>query len=77
MNSLLSYIISSISNDSSDVKISVIEVDNDIKFIIKAGEKSKAKIIGREGKIINSIRDYLKSISKKFNKRIYIEINEN
>ncbi|HOJ86498.1 MAG TPA: KH domain-containing protein [Elusimicrobiales bacterium] len=77
MNSLISYIVSSIAEDVSDIKVELLEGDNDIKVLITTGPKSKSKLIGREGKVINSIRDYFKSVSKKFNKKIYIEINEN
>lgn len=77
MNSLVSYILSSIVEDLSDVKVDLIEGDNDVKFVITTGPKSRSKIIGREGKVINSVRDYFRAVSKKFNKKIYIEINEN
>lgn len=77
MNDLISYMISSILGDKNKVNITLVENENELRVQINADPSSKSKLIGRDGKVINSIREYLRAISKKFNKRVYIEINEN
>jgi len=72
MEKLFSYIISNLVDNKNSVKISVVETDYDLKFSIKTDKRERTKIIGKDGKIINSIRDYFKAISKKFNKKVYI-----
>jgi predicted RNA-binding protein YlqC (UPF0109 family) len=69
--------ISSILGYKNDVNITLVENENELRVQINASSSSKSKLIGRDGKVINSMREYLRAISKKFNKRVYIEINEN
>ncbi len=76
MQDLIGYIISSMVDNKNDVKLKVEEDDSTIKFIIKTNAKTRAKIIGKDGKIINTLRDYCKAVSRKFNKKVYIEVNE-
>lgn len=76
MHNLVSYIITSISR-TKDIEITAFESNDTLKFVVNAPQNIKSKIIGRDGKVINSVRDYIRSVSKKFNKKIYIEINDN
>mgnify|MGYP001138448241 CR=1 FL=1 len=72
MVKLFSYIFSNLLDDKNSLDVTVYETEYDIKFSIKADKKEIKKIIGKDGKIINSIRDYFKAVSKKFNKKVYI-----
>lgn len=76
MHNLISYIITSILQ-TKEIEITAFESNDTLKFVVKAPQNIKSKIIGKNGKVINSVRDYIKSVSKKFNKKVYIEINDN
>ncbi|MEF3279995.1 MAG: KH domain-containing protein [Elusimicrobiota bacterium] len=77
MQNLLSYIVFSIVDDKKGINLSLFEKNEEMIFHISANSKNKSKLIGRDGKVINSIRDYLMAVSRKFNKKVYIEIDDN
>jgi predicted RNA-binding protein YlqC (UPF0109 family) len=74
MEKLFSYIFSILVGDKDAVKVSVSDTDYEIRFLVKAGQRERLRIIGRDGKVITSVRDYFKAVSKKFNKKVYISI---
>ncbi|MCX7641207.1 MAG: KH domain-containing protein [Elusimicrobiales bacterium] len=78
MDGLLCYIFKGlVKNEYLKIRINMIENDNEIAFQITIPHNMKSSIIGKDGKIINAVRDYFKAISKKFgNKRIFIKVNE-
>ncbi len=77
MDFLLAYIIKGICENHSQIHVSMAESDNDFRFYIKIPKSLRHRIIGKDGKVINTIRDYLKIVSKKFhNKKIFIKVDE-
>ncbi|MGC8867616.1 MAG: KH domain-containing protein [Elusimicrobiales bacterium] len=77
MDSLLAYIIKGICENYRELKLMMIEADNDIRFNISIPRSLRHRIIGKDGKVISSIRDYLKVVSRKFQgKKIFINVNE-
>lgn len=78
MVEVFSYILKSLlADEASVVKVRVGEKEDKLFFYLTIPHRLKSRIIGRDGKVINAIKDYLKTISKKFgNKKIFVRINE-
>lgn len=77
MEQLFLCILNGIVKDKDKCKVIVNSDENTLKFSVKVTSGDKLNLIGKDGKVINSIRDYLKTVSKKFNKKVYVEVNEN
>jgi len=77
MKKALDYIMNSIVDEPDKVEISQEEDSGILTFKIKAASSDMGKIIGKNGKIIRSIRNVLKIPAIKQNKRINILLEEN
>ena len=76
MEDLLTYLIEPLVSDIKKVKIEKIQEDNSVKFLISIPKKDIAKVIGKEGKMIKSIKNLLKIRSIKENVFASIEVQE-
>lgn len=76
MKKILEHIVASIVDNEKEVKIEESEQDGIISFIIHVAKDDMGKIIGKEGKIIRSIRNVMKIPAIKQGKRIQIAIAE-
>ena len=70
---MLETIIKSLATDVDAVSINEIEGEKIIIYEVKVAESDMGKIIGKEGKIANSIRTIMKALAAKENKKISIE----
>ena len=73
MKEVLETIIKSLVDNKSAVEIKEIDEEKKVTFEVKVDEKDFGKIIGKQGKIAQSIRTIMKSLSKK---RIKVEFLE-
>jgi len=76
MKDALQYIISAIVDDSDVVKIEEKEDDGLLNFIVTVAKEDMGKIIGKEGKVIRSIRNVMKIKAMKQDARINITLAE-
>jgi len=77
MKKALEYILLSIVENPDKVKVEEKEEENGIvNFTVKVAKEDMGKVIGKNGKIIRSIRNVLKIPAIKENKRINIELAE-
>lgn len=77
MTELLSQIIKQIVDHPEAVNVNEVQGERAIVLEIKVAEDDIGKVIGREGRIINSLRQIIKAAAGKRNKRVNIElINE-
>ncbi len=75
MQDFLNYIVSLIVDHPEDIKIEERSLGENIsQYIISANGEDMGKIIGKEGKIIQAIRNVAKILAIKENKQIRIEI---
>ncbi len=74
MKDILTFIVKSIVDNPESVSIEESEQDGIIQFIITADVSDYGKIIGKEGKIIRSIRNVMKIPAIKQEKRINISL---
>ncbi len=73
MKDVLETIIKNLVDNKSAVEIKEIEEDKKVTFEVKVDEKDFGKIIGKQGKIAQSIRTIMKSLS---NKKVNVEFLE-
>lgn len=73
MKEMLETIIKSLVTNQDAVSINEIDGEKNIIFEVKVAENDMGKIIGKEGRIANSIRTIMKALAAKENKKISIE----
>ncbi len=76
MKDTLMHLVSQIVDNPKDVKIKEEEQEGIIQFIISVNKEDMGKIIGKEGKVIRSLRNVMKIPAMKENKRINISLEE-
>lgn len=74
MKELSEYIIKSLVDRPERVELSMIESEKTTIVEIKVDEGDKGKIIGKEGRIIKSIRTILQAAAAKNRKRVVVEM---
>lgn len=77
MEELVSYIVKSLVVFKDDVKIETSK-ENDTTVILKVyvNEKDLGKVIGKNGKVANSLRNIVKSVQTDNNVRYFVKIME-
>ena len=73
MKQVLETIIKNIVENQDDVSIIEKEEADKIAFEIKVAESDMGRIIGRQGKIANSIRIVMKALGSREKKRVSVE----
>lgn len=75
MKDLISYIVSLIIDHPKDLVIEERAMgESSIQYIIKSNPEDTGKIIGKEGKIIQAIRNVCKVLAVKTGKQVRIEV---
>ncbi len=77
MKKILTFIISGVVDDPKQIEIDEEENNGFITLTIKAPQDQMGRLIGKQGKIIRSIRNVMKIPAIKQNKRINITLSEN
>ncbi len=77
MQDLVEFLVKRIVNNPDKVTISenVDEMDNTI-ITIEADQEDKPILIGKGGRNITAVRELVKIIARKSNKRVYIKISD-
>ena len=73
MKEILKIVIENLVDDKNSVSIEEKADNNEIKYEVKVAESDIGKVIGKKGKIAQSIRTVMKAIATKENKKINIE----
>jgi len=76
MKELLTHIVKSLVDNPDNCEIKEVAGEKATILEIKVSESDRGKIIGKEGRIIRSIRTIMSSASAKLNKRATVEIVE-
>lgn len=74
MKSLVEELAKALVDHPEDVRVSEDKEDDKIVYQIKVNEEDMGQIIGKGGKIANSIRTVVKAAGTKKSLRVYIEI---
>ena len=73
MKEILEVMIKNLVEDKDSVSINEVAQDSEIKFEVRVNEKDMGRVIGKKGKIAQSIRTVMKAIAAKENKKTSIE----
>lgn len=73
MKDILETIIRNLVENKEAISINEIEGQTAIVYEVKVAEGDMGKVIGKQGKIANSIRTIMKAIASKEQKKITIE----
>ena len=73
MKDVLESIIVNLVDNKDSVSIKEIDGEKTIVFEVRVADEDMGRIIGKQGKIANSIRTIMKSVATKEQKRISIE----
>lgn len=77
MKNTLIYIVSSIVDNPKEVEVKEEETGGVVNFTVTVAKEDMGKIIGKNGKVIKSIRNVMKIPAIKNNKKIFISLSEN
>jgi hypothetical protein len=73
MKEILQVIIENLVDDKASIEIKEIAGEQSVVFEVKVAEGDMGKIIGKQGKIANSIRNIMKAAASKDKKRVSVE----
>ncbi len=73
MKEILETIVKNLVDNQEAVEIKEVEGDKNIRFEVKVAEEDMGKIIGRQGKIAQSIRTIMRSIANNKSKKVIVE----
>ena len=73
MKEILETIINNLVDDKDSVSINEIDGEKSIVYEVKVAESDMGKVIGKQGKIAQSIRNIMKAVSTKVHKRVSVE----
>ncbi len=76
MKDILETIIKNLVDNCEQVEIKETENEKNIIFEVKVSKEDMGKIIGRQGKIAQSIRTVMKAVASKNNKKVIVEFIE-
>lgn len=75
MEELVRTIVSNIVDDQSQIDIKTVEnEDSSITIEVKVASDDTGRVIGRSGRVINSIRTLTKVKAAKENKKVFVEV---
>ncbi len=74
MTELVKYIVTALVDDKESV--SVVENEDGTSVIVRVAKDDMGKVIGKQGRIIKSIRSVVKAASAKLGKNYSVEIEE-
>ena len=76
MKQVLETIIKNIVENQDAVSINEIAEEGKVIYEVKVAEEDMGRVIGRQGKIANSIRTFMKALGAKDKKRVTIEFKD-
>lgn len=76
MKDLLKFILENIVQKKDDIKITENKIDNIVNIKLHVNKDDIGRVIGKNGKVIKSIRTLLKIYSIKSDQRVYLDVVE-
>ncbi len=73
MKEVLETIIKNLVDNQEGVEIKEVEGEKNIIFEVKVAEEDMGKVIGRQGKIAQSIRTVMKAVANRKDKKVTVE----
>ena len=76
MEELVKYIVTKLVDNHEEVKIESIREEDEINILVTVAPEDVGKVIGKNGRIAQSIRAIVKSVSAKEKIRYNVKINK-
>ena len=76
LENLLLFLARSLVDEPEKVEVSSRETDSKVDLTLRVASKDMGKVIGRQGRIVKSIRAIMKAASVKVNKRVNVEVED-
>lgn len=76
MKELVEFIVKNLVEDDAAVNVLVEETNKEINVLVKVAEDDLGKVIGKGGKVANSIRTVARTSGKKQNKFVNIKFTD-
>lgn len=76
MQKLLELLVKTLVTNEDKVKVIVDEQEKQITFNVVVDESDIGKVIGKNGKMANSIRTIIKSIGAKEHKKVFVKFGD-
>lgn len=73
MQEIIECIIKNLVEDEASVSVKEVAENSELKYEIKVNEKDMGRVIGKKGRIAQSIRTVMKAIAAKENKKVRLE----
>ena len=73
MENFLRVIISNLVEDKEAIEINQIDNEKSVTFEVKVAPKDMGKVIGKQGRIAQSIRNVMKAVANKEHKKATVE----
>lgn len=73
MKEILEVVIKNLVEDTEAVSIEETTENSEVKYEVRVDQKDMGRVIGKKGKIAQSIRTVIKAIAAKENKKVVIE----
>ncbi len=74
MKELVEYIARSLVDDPSQVEVTEIRQANSVILKLQVAQEDKGRVIGRNGRVANAIRNLLRVVATRQGKRVNLEI---
>jgi hypothetical protein len=74
MKDVLVYLINALLDEPAAAKLSTSEDGNVVRFKLSVAPADRGKIIGKEGRVVKSIRTLLQLEAAKNNKKVFLDI---
>ena len=74
---LLEYIVKNLVAYPEKIEISEVQTEGKVALKLKVAKEDMGRVIGRQGKVANSIRMVMKALGSKDKKKVMIEFMEN
>jgi uncharacterized protein len=75
MKDALMYIVGSLVENPQAVKIGVNEEGSVLRYKLTLDASDRGKVIGKEGRVVKSIRALLQAAAARQNKKVYLDID--
>ena len=73
MKEILDVFIKNLVQDTDSVSIEEITSDSEMKYEVRVAQNDMGRVIGKKGKIAQSIRTVMKAVAAKENKKVVVE----
>ncbi|NGX45437.1 MAG: hypothetical protein K940chlam2_00591 [Chlamydiae bacterium] len=74
MKDFFTYVIQNLVDEPDAVDIQVVEGDNGTLIEVRVSPEDVAKVVGRKGRIINSLRTIAMTVGARMGRRVRLEI---